>query len=232
MVVAGVFVWTAGQIADTHRTYRKESKMFSRGKSRRNKIVLLTMSLVVFLVGNTGVALADEPEPTDGEGWLAELNIYAKVFAAVLTGLGVVFGLPLTVLQFRKTRAEIRKLELEAESLEANAASVGAGERGAEGHQIVVEGADNVSVRILADPRFLGPLLLLLDFIIAWILITLANYALQLVTTGTGLLSARRGIMIALAAVLLVPIAREARRVRKVLEPLEEPHAGESNEAV
>ena len=58
-------------------------------------------------------------------GWVGQLDIYAKVFGGVVAGLGALFGLPIAVLSFKKTRAEIRKLELEAAALEGKAAKRG-----------------------------------------------------------------------------------------------------------
>jgi len=122
------------------------------------------------------------------------------------------FGLPIVVLNFRKTRAEIRKLELEAASLETKTSLSGDVEGGT---SINVQNSDHINIQVLADPRFLGPLLLLLDFILAWVVLTLAGYFLSLFSSGF----IRTIVLGVLAAVLLIPIAKEARRVREVLRP-------------
>jgi hypothetical protein len=158
-----------------------------------------------------GEAPSVSPSPT---GWLGGLDTYAKVFGAVLTGLGTLFGLPIVPLTFKKTKAEIRKLELESAALEGKGAVTGDVEGGT---SIRISDSRNVTVQVLADPRFLGPLLLLLDFILALIVLTLAGYFLSLF--GLGVI---RSVLLALlAAVLLIPIATEARRVRAVLRPKE-----------
>jgi UPF0716 family protein affecting phage T7 exclusion len=59
---------------------------------------------------------------------------------------------------------------------------------------------------------------LLLDFIFAWGILTLAGYVIDFFVPG--ILST---IMTALiAGILLVPIVREARRVKRVLQPSKE----------
>lgn len=123
--------------------------------------------------------------------------------------------MPIVVLNFKKTQAEIRKLELEAASLEANATVAGDLEGGI---SVNVRDSEYVNVQVLADPRFLGPLLLLLDFIFAWIVITLAGYFLD-IFGFSGLIP--KLIIGLLAILLLIPIAQEARRVKSVLRPKE-----------
>lgn len=56
---------------------------------------------------------AAKTEPT----LLSVADEYVKVVGDVLTGLGTVFGLPLVYQTFRKTRAEIAKINLEAAKL-------------------------------------------------------------------------------------------------------------------
>jgi len=153
------------------------------------------------------------------------VDTYVKIFTGVVAGLGALFGLPLTLLQFRKTRAEIRKLELEAKSLESGQVST---EDVLQGHRIVVDHSEKVTITILTDPRYLGPLLLLLDFIIAWVILSLASYALGVFLSGP----IRTVILGLLALLLLIPILREARRLKKILQPAskEEGHRKQLND--
>ena len=148
--------------------------------------------------------------------WVGELDAYVKVFGAVLTGLGTLFGLPLALLSFRKTRAEIRKLELEAAALQGKANADGRVEAGT---VISISHSHDLNVQVLADPRFLGPLLLLLDFILAWVVLTLAGIFMNLFNFGI-ISTAALGL---LAALLLAPIAKEARRVKQTLKPTAAP---------
>jgi hypothetical protein len=158
--------------------------------------------------------------------WLDHVSLYATVFGAVLTGLGTLFGLPLVILNFKKTRAEIRKLELEATALERTGQSIVGDVEG--GVSLTVSNSSHVNVQVLADPRFLGPLLLLLDFILAWIVLTFADYFIGIVTSVIHIAGIGMLILLAIACVLLIPIAKEARRVRSVLRPKTDETAGES----
>ena len=169
----------------------------------------------IIAIGTIVVAFGQGTEQEINPGWLSDLDSYAKVFGLVLTGLGTLFGLPLAILNFRKTRAEIRKLELEANALEKNSPSENQSE---EGYRISIADSNHVNIKILADPRFLGPLLLLLDFIIAWIIITLSSYLLGLIVFGM----IKRLIVLIIAGILLVPIYRETVRVKKLLKPKKE----------
>lgn len=171
-----------------------------------------TKSILLILILSTA-AFAGDDTASKASGWLSQLDIYAKIFGGVITTLGALFGLPITILLFKKTKAEIRKLELEAEALE-NRESVT--QRSAGVYEIAISGDYN-SVKILADPRFLAPLLLLLDFIIAWIVLTIASYALSFWIPYI----IRASILLLIAAVLLIPIFKEAKRVKSFLRPKE-----------
>jgi cytochrome b561 len=85
--------------------------------------------------------------------------------------------------------------------------------------KIWVDRSTDTTIQVLADPRLLAPLLVLLDFIFAWVVLTLAGHLLGLM--GLGILrSLTLGI---LAFALLVPIARQVLRVRAVLRPPRSP---------
>jgi len=173
--------------------------------------VLILLNLIALLCAT--ISLAGDENASKATGWLGQLDIYAKVFGGAVTVLGAFFGLPITILHFRKTKAEIRKLELEAQALSNQ--QLGSG-KSAGVYDIEIHGEYN-TVKILTDPRFLAPLLLLLDFIIAWIVLTIAGYALGLFIHG----SIRTIILLFIAGVLLIPIFREAKRVKSILRPEE-----------
>lgn len=171
-------------------------------------------ALVVALLITPAIAFA-QVAPQVSPAWLSEADAYVKVFGAVLTGLGALFGLPIVFLSFKKTRAEIRKLELEAAALQGKANAEGAVQAGT---TIAISHSHDLNIQVLADPRFLGPLLLLLDFILAWIVLTLAGTFLNIIHLG--IISSI--LLAVLAAALLVPIAKEARRVKQTLKPATE----------
>jgi hypothetical protein len=179
--------------------------------------------LLLFLSACTA-SPASISSPTNTPNQAETVDTYVKIFTGIIAGLGALFGFPLTLLQFRKTRAEIRKLELEAKALESQQVSI---EDVVQPYRIVVSDSRNVTVMVLTDPRYLGPLLLLLDFIVAWIVLSLANYALGLFLSGP-ILTLVIGL---LALFLLVPILREAKHLKRVLRPdvyKEERHKPES----
>ncbi len=188
----------------------------------RNKIndYLKVIILMLIVLLSINVAIAGEDATSKTTGWLGQLDIYAKVFGGVITGLGALFGLPITILHFKKTKAEIRKLELEAQALSneetATRKSVG-------NYDIEIRGSHN-KVKILADPRFLGPLLLLLDFIIAWIVLTITGYAIGLFIFGP----IRIIVLLIVAGILLIPIFREAKRTRSILRPKDIPNENDT----
>jgi hypothetical protein len=71
---------------------------------------------------------------------------------------------------------------------------------------------DNV-IQILVDSRFSARLLILLDFVIVYIVLALAGYAVDVFLPG----KVGQFILIVVAAVLLLPLFVEAPRLRGVL---------------
>lgn len=179
-------------------------------------LVLLLFGLCLISLKAQGPATSPTPTQANSPAWLGQLDTYAKVIGGVVAGLGTLFGLPVVILNFKKTRAEIRKLELEAAALQNKTLSADAVSQYA--NRIEIVNSDNNTIQIFADPRFLAPLLLLLDFIFAWGILTLAGYVIDFFVPG--LLSTI--VTALLAGILLVPIVREARRVRRVLRPPKE----------
>jgi hypothetical protein len=161
-----------------------------------------------------------------------KIDVYVKVVGGVIAVLGFIFGLPVTLQQLKKTRVEIRKLELEAKKIESEGVA-SAPNQSREGQEIAIYGDSN-NITILTDPRLLAPLLLLLNFIIVIIMLILAEYASDflililphLVNPFLGprrfldiesVNSWRRALFVVLVIVLMLPILREAFRVRREL---------------
>ena len=146
-----------------------------------------------------------------------KIDTYGKIVAGVVAGLGFLFGLPVTIQTMLKTRAEIRKLDLEAKKLASENLVSSSTLSG--GHKINIEGSHN-SVTVLADPRLLSPLLLLLSFMTSVIMLILAEYALSFLEFLFGIWEPLRQLILALfAAVLFLPILREALSVKRSLKP-------------
>src|SRR5579863_4316829 len=180
-------------------------------------VFLLSVGSVMALAQATGSAPTSIPTSTQTAPTtpLSQADLWVKVIGGIVVVVAGLVGLPTGLLLYRKTRAEITKLELEAAALRAKPeSSVENRDVTAGSYNVHIEGRDN-TVQITADPRFLAPLLVLLDFIFAWVVLTLANHLLSLVTfvPFSGLLT---GV---LAFVLLVPIARQVQRVRTLLNP-------------
>jgi hypothetical protein len=114
-------------------------------------IVIVSVMWILMLFG-IETAMTEPPLPPQGPALLNELDIYVKVFGGIVTGLGTLFGLPATLLYFRKTRAEIRKLELEAAALSSKATS---SQETAYGNQVTIHDSYNNNIQIMTDPRFL-----------------------------------------------------------------------------
>lgn len=134
------------------------------------------------------------------------INNYSKVLGGIFITIAALCGVPVAYLQIRKTRAEIKKLELEAKNMKATQDSFEAGN-----YRINISNSDRNIIQISADPRFLGPLLLLLDFIISIIIIVFVNYALSLFINGP----IKTLVLIAISLFLFIPILITAIKIKK-----------------
>jgi hypothetical protein len=144
------------------------------------------------------------------------IDTWTKIGTGVIAGVAALFGLPIIRLTYKKTNAEIAKLELESAALRraADAPNV-ASPTSDGGIQINIDGSPHAHVEVTADPRFLAPLLLLLDFILSWILVTLAGRIFAILPLDVFETPA----LAVFTAVLLVPLAKQALHVKAVLRP-------------
>ena len=175
------------------------------------------------LAQTTGNSPASAPTTSNAQPTaptpLSQADLWVKVIGGIVAGVAALIGLPTGILLYRKTRAEITKLELEAAALRTKPDSgIEKQDILAGTYNVHIEGRGN-SVQITADPRFLAPLLVLLDFIFAWVVLYLANdlFSLLPLRTFANLLT------VLLAFVLLIPIARQVQRVRTLLNPPKSP---------
>jgi len=189
--------------------------------------LLVMLSASPFVLGQASGQVTFTPVPPSS---LTEVDTLVKIFGGLLAGIATLIGLPIVFLTYKKTRAEITKLELEANSLRNTQKAQSTSERDDEGNiRIVLDNSPNSTIHVLADPRFLAPLLILLDFIFASIAITIVGYLLSIFDFG----EVRAFALTVLSFLLLVPIARQVLRVRVILRPprtAEEAHA--SNQQV
>lgn len=173
----------------------------------------------ILVVGTLLVALtahAQTPTPLPEATLLSVAKDYVKVFGAVITGLGTLFGLPLVFQTFRKTRAEIMKINLESEKLRKELVGTAQGTLSsveAGGHRIVVDGNGN-TVSIMTDPKWAAPVLVLVDAFIASVFSTVASYAVGFLPLPYFVIEPMR-LIIYLA--IFYPVFRAARDVKKNL---------------
>ena len=174
---------------------------------------LIAITVVIFAAAT---AVADEPakEPSKSEAATSFENA-TKLVTAVVGGLTFLFGLPVTLLLIKKTRAETRKLELEAAALQQKLGGNSEVDKVVDSStlDIRIHDSPNATIKITADPRLLAPLLVVLDFVVASVLISLARYALDFVVSGP----LETLLVTLLYAILFIPILRQALRVRHIL---------------
>jgi len=177
------------------------------------KIKWILLVLIGFLFLSVMVsAQSPSPTPETPKDFWGNLDTTTKALAGVVGLITTILGVPVAFLLIRKTKAEIRKTELEAKQLESNLVS--ASDRiDSGGHKINIENSSEINIQILTDPRFLNPLLLLLDFIIAFIISLLADYTFEVFFPYP----IPRILSIGVAIFLFVPILQEAFRVKKIL---------------
>ena len=153
-----------------------------------------------------------------GESSLAQADSLIKVVGGAVAAVTAILGLPVAWIQFRKTRAEIRKLELEAQKLASDAAQVGLSDVG--GHRVEITGDRNV-VSVLADPRLAAPLLLLMDFVIAYVYLLIVNYALGLIPyLGALVQMATQAVRLLAFVLIFYPVLRTALQVREMMREM------------
>ncbi|MEO0540329.1 MAG: hypothetical protein AAFZ80_05625 [Cyanobacteria bacterium P01_A01_bin.105] len=172
--------------------------------------LLFGVALLVSVVLLTHQSAYAQTPPTNADFWNS-LDTFAKVIAGVVAAITAILGVPVAFLQIRKTIAEIRKIELEAQKLKEQTGMELPKE--SQGHQIYLDHSDGNVIQILVDPRFSAPLLILLDFVIVYIILALAGYASGVFLPG----KVGQIILTIVAVTLLLPIFIEALRLRGVL---------------
>src|SRR5262249_51130435 len=127
----------------------------------RTSMYSRVLPIVAYLFA-CGMALAQVSAPVAASSTTpsstSELDTYVKIVGAIITGIATLLGLPIVFLTYKKTRAEITKLELEASDLkEKHAPRTEKSKDEGGATRIVVDQSPNTNIQILADPRFLAP---------------------------------------------------------------------------
>ena len=95
---------------------------------------------------------------------LTEMDTFIKIIVGSITGIATFLGLPLIYLNYKKTQAEIKKLDLESKVINNEISERNMDNKLSNDIVINIEESPNTNVKILADPRFVAPLILLIDF--------------------------------------------------------------------
>jgi hypothetical protein len=183
-------------------------------RSSRGALLICVTTLVSTLA--LWLCAVAEAAPSASSSGSSFTDIASGVGAAIGAVIALLGG-PSVYLGVKKSQAEIRKLELETAKLQSESGSIVPhpvlGQGSNQTYSVVIDGERNM-VSITADPRLLGPLLLLLDFVTATIILTIAGYLLNF--GGFSLFSP---LLALVALALFTPIFREARRLKRILTP-------------
>ncbi|WEX77955.1 hypothetical protein PYH37_002797 [Sinorhizobium numidicum] len=171
----------------------------------------------------TSPGLAQELAPTARPAetaeeltFLAVINNYAQIVGGAVAAAAAILGLPLLLQNYRKTRAEIERIELESAQIRAGLTTrVLPEDKSAEAFNLNIEGDSN-AVQITADPRLSGPLILLVDVFIGFFYYQLASLAVSILP----IYPLDNAIHIAVFAVVFIPIFRAARNLKRDWGPL------------
>ncbi|MCB8839501.1 hypothetical protein [Aurantimonas sp. VKM B-3413] len=169
-------------------------------------VVLIFTATCVFAQGTS-----------EGEKSAVEnFELLVKIGVAIISGIAALLGLPMVYLTYRKTSVEIKKLELESRQLmDGIGAPSPINSDTEDGIRIQIRESPNSNVQVLADPRFLGPLLILLDFIFASITLSLSARLLDILPVG----EIGSFVLLILSFFLLMPLAHQVMKVRKAMHP-------------
>jgi hypothetical protein len=174
-------------------------------------VVMTVLFLATLLFQQAVYSQTQAAVATTTTSFWGSLDTYAKVIAAVVAAITAILGVPVAFLQTRKTIAEIHKIELESKKLREQTGDELPAEY--QGHRISISNSDGNNIQILVDPRFAAPLLIVLDFVIAYMILALADYALRLFQ-----IEILSSIVLPIVGVaLFLPLLREALRLRGTL---------------
>lgn len=181
---------------------------------RNLKIVIVFLFVTtVSVLGQPSTSPSPSPTPPS---FLSDLDTVVKIIGGIITALITIIGIPVGYATYRKTKAEITKIELEAKELRNKQSDYSTQENNEDGIiRINISNSTDTNIKILADPRFLAPLLILLDFIFASIVLSLAGHLFSMFNIGF----IDSYFLTFLSAVLFLPILRQVLRVRAVLRP-------------
>lgn len=181
-------------------------------RSFRFVTLVCALAVSVFLFASKTSAQTPTP-PTNISVW-NELDTPVKIIAGIVALIVSFLGVPVAFLQTRKTLAEIHKLDLEAKNLQKSASPNSSAFEDKSYRIWFEEGSNGNVVNILTDPRMRGPLLVMMNFIIAFAIIGLTAFGTSIFTINQSL---QNTILFVIAAILLFPIIQAAIRSKNSL---------------
>lgn len=166
---------------------------------------------------------------TPQSGSLSETELWVKIVAGILTAVATLVGLPAGFLQLNKTIAETKKLRLETAKLNQEVGGASETQRASHSMNIQVSDSKDTIVNVVTDARLVGPMLVVLDFIFAFILYQAYGILSRLSPFG-GFLGEviMAGLSLAVFLLLFVPVFLSARQVRALLREIAEADAKRS----
>lgn len=136
----------------------------------------------------------------------------------VIAALVAIIGLPVAFLQFGKTRAEIRKLRLEADKLANEATATNQAERIGNRTKISIADSPNFSLSVRSDAGLFGPMLILVDFVVAAVTYGVVDILVETIP----IYPFNQPLKLVGFGVLFIPVYQNARQVRDLLRKMAE----------
>jgi hypothetical protein len=180
------------------------------------KIVLYCAAALLF--ASPTLAAAPPANPPAATGPLSDLETLVKIIGGVIAAFVAIVGLPAAFLQFGKTSAEIRKLRLEAEKLAKEATASDQAERISNRTQISISHSPNFSLSVRSDAGLLGPMLILVDFVVASVTYGVVNILIGMIPIYLLI----QPLKLIGFGVLFIPVYQNARQVRDLLRRMAE----------
>jgi len=162
--------------------------------------------------GSTPASAAVPPE-------LAGLELWIKIIGGSLAALVTFIGMPAAFLQFSKTRAELRKLRLEAAKLSNELDGARNDELQNQALRISVVDSPQAVVQVETAAGLSGPMLVVIDFVVSFILYQAFSHLLSLSPFQSGIVfDLAEGLLRAIVfATLFLPVYLNGRQARLLL---------------
>ena len=151
------------------------------------------------------------------ESPLTQTDLLIKIIGGAVAVVTAILGLPVAWIQFHKARVEIKKIELESQKLASDLSENASSD--ANRHRIIVDGNRNI-VNIFTDPRLFSPMLLLVDFVIAYLYLLVVDYAIVIINSIGPFGVITNPIRFAIIMFIFYPIFRTAQNVRKTMQDM------------